>query len=101
MTYAGKVNATGHIQAITPARQRHAIARFEEAVTRAERTRTHLWTAVVMHMLGEHPNLEGQTLDADSIALPPMVSCFVCEVVWEPDVDATCPGDPQGRKVSR
>lgn len=85
---------SGDIQQVTPQDQRTQASRFREWLDQAQQDHTHVWVASILHRID--PPLDGAILSADTIVMPPMVGCFICEQEWAPDLNPVCPGDPQG-----
>lgn len=89
-----RIIPSGKVDPVSPLDQEEQLDRFSGLVETSLRDHVHLWTAAVLHLVD--PSLEGQTLSARSIALPPLVGCFICEQAWPPKFGSRCPGDPKG-----
>lgn len=83
--------------------------RLDAEAAYAVKAGVHLWTAVVVHKLGDSaldtyeavesddPSKGALILDVESLLNRPMVGCFVCGDLYEPRLRRRkCPGDPNG-----
>lgn len=76
----------GQQQEVNPTRILHAESKFEEAVTYAVKSQSHLWTVVLIHVAtkqmldaftdGDPTNMP--MLDADTLASRPVLCCYLC-----------------------
>lgn len=92
----------GDEQEVTAARQEHARAAFDKAYEYAVRAHEHLWIVTLAHHAtdGTLDALDGASdqmplLDADTLAFPPGVGCYVCEEPYNRrERRRRCKGEP-------
>jgi hypothetical protein len=87
---------TGDKQEISADRQERLQARFDARVEEATAAHRHLWVATVPFFVTV-PLDEGAVLDAENMAMPPMVGCYICERALPEIYDPAgrCSGEPR------
>lgn len=92
----------GNGQTINPQRQVGARSAFDADVSFAEKSHTHLWVVMITHRatdqmldaFGDPDDSNMPILDADTLAQPPAVICWICTQPYEPRLRLRrCNGD--------
>lgn len=98
----GRMFGTGIHQEVTPRRQEVAMDALERDRAYHEKAGTHLWIVVVVHRasdglldgVDDPDRADLRLIDADTMAGPPAVACFICEQAYEPRLRRRrCPGE--------
>jgi hypothetical protein len=88
------VYPTGDMREVGRQRLEATKQRFKERYVQATEAHEHLWIATVGFYVTVPPPPD-VLFDADSLAVPPVVGCFVCEQEYAEVTSSACPGEPR------
>lgn len=99
----GEFKPVGEMSEATPARQLFAEDEFSKRMSYAEKSETHIWIVMVTHfatdqMLDGFSGVKNESpiLDHETIAMRPVIVCYICEESFEPRLrHRKCNGHPE------